>query len=155
MGSILSLAAWILGCLLAGGLGGFASTRAPDFYFKLNRPSWSPPSWLFGPVWTTLYILMATAAWMVWKERGWGRELYLFLLQLVLNAIWTWLFFGFKQGKLAALDIVVLAILIVVTIAAFWKVRALAGALLLPYLAWVLFASALTFSIVARNPEVL
>ena len=129
--------------------------RAPDFYMKLNRPSWSPPPWLFGPVWTTLYVLMGVSAWMVWKDRGWGRELYLFLLQLVLNAVWTWLFFSLKQGKLAIADIVVLLVLIMVTIAVFWNVRAIAGALLLPYLAWVGFATALTVSIVSRNPEIL
>jgi tryptophan-rich sensory protein len=136
-------------------VGGIASARAPDFYIKLDRPPWAPPAWLFGPVWTTLYILMGIAAWMVWKERGWGRELYLFVFQLVLNAVWTWLFFGLKHGKLAALDIIVLAILIVMTIVAFWNVRSVAGVLLVPYLAWVVFATALTFSIVSRNPQVL
>jgi len=139
----------------AAAAGGLATRTAPEFYAALSRPAWAPPSWLFGPVWTLLYALMAIAAWLVWKERGWSGAriaLGLYLLQLLANALWSWLFFGWRRGSLAEFEIVVLLALIIFTIIAFWRVRPLAGILLLPYVAWVAFAAALTFAIVQRNP---
>ena len=142
----------------AAAIGALATQRAPQFYAALSRPSWAPPSSVFGPVWTILYALMAVAAWLVWREKGLsgGRvPLALFAAQLALNALWSWLFFAWQLGSVAEIEIVLLLILIAVTLVAFWRVRALAGVLLLPYLAWVGYATALTFALVHRNPGVL
>jgi tryptophan-rich sensory protein len=157
-GGWLALAGWIAISLLAGGLGGIASASAKGFYAQLEQPGWAPPSWLFAPVWTALYLLMGIAAWLVWREVGWGRggrALGLFVVQLVLNALWTWLFFAWRRGAWSFAEIVVLAVAILATMVAFARVRVLAAALLLPYLGWVLFATALTWSLWRRNPTLL
>ena len=153
--SWIGLAGWIAISLAAGAIGGLASVRASSFYAQLNRPEWSPPSWLFGPVWTVLYVLMGIAAWLVWRERGWAGArgaLTLFLVQLAANALWTWLFFAWREGGLALAEIILLAVLIVATMIAFARVRTVAAILLAPYLIWVLYAMALTFAIWRANP---
>lgn len=143
----------------AAAVGAAASVRARDFYAALDRPAWAPPGWLFGPVWTTLYTLMAIAAWLAWRagqaQGGARTALALYVLQLVLNAVWTWLFFTWRRGGWATAEIMVLWIAIALTIAAFWRLRPIAGALLLPYLAWVTFAAFLTVSVWRRNPALL
>ncbi|HRP75977.1 MAG TPA: tryptophan-rich sensory protein, partial [Rhodocyclaceae bacterium] len=134
------------------------SADAGDFYRQLIRPPWAPPGWLFAPAWTVLYLLMGVAAWLVWRERSArkvGIALTLFLVQLGANALWTWLFFAWRLGALAFGEILVLWVLILCTIAVFWRVRPLAGALLIPYLAWVSFATALTFAVWQGNPALL
>jgi benzodiazapine receptor len=154
----LALLAWLAISFAAAALGGLASTNAGDFYQQLTRPGWAPASWLFAPVWTVLYLLMAVSAWFVWRERGFRRArvaLCLFLIQLAVNALWTWLFFVWRQGALAFVEILVLWLLIVCTIIAFWRVRAIAAVLLVPYLAWVTFAAALTYAVWQRNPTLL
>jgi tryptophan-rich sensory protein len=141
----------------AAAIGGLATQRAPEFYGALSRPSWAPPSSVFGPVWTLLYTLMGVAAWLIWKEKGlWGARvpLGLFAIQLALNALWSWLFFAWQRGLFAEMEIVLLLALIAVTLVAFWRVRPFAGILLLPYLVWVTYAAALTFALVRRNPSV-
>lgn len=128
--------------------------NARDFYAALAKPPWAPPGWVFGPVWTTLYILMGIAAWLVWRERGWTGArgaLSLFLVQLAANALWTWLFFAWRRGGLALAEIILLAALIVATMLAFARVRRTAAVLLVPYLLWVLFATALTAAVWQRN----
>ena len=128
---------------------------APEFYASLVRPDWAPPSWLFGPAWTILYALMAVAAWLVWRERGVEGArvpLGLYAAQLVLNALWSWLFFAWRLGGLAQVEVITLLVLIAATLVAFWRVKPLAGAFLLPYLLWVAYAAALTVSIVGMNP---
>jgi len=155
---IASLALWILASFVAAALGGLASANAGGFYGELTRPAWAPPSWLFGPVWTILYILMGTAAWLVWRKGGWrgsGPALKLFLVQLALNALWTWLFFVWRLGALALGEILILWILILRTILEFRKVSPAAAWLLVPYLLWVGFATALTFSLWRGNPLLL
>jgi translocator protein len=146
------LAAWLL-FTFAASLGAvFVSTGG--WYDGINKPDFTPPSWVFGPAWTTLYVLMGVAAWLVWREGGWIAQsgpLGLFVVQWVFNAIWTPLFFGAHWIGLALVDIVLLWLLIVATLIAFWRVRALAGALLLPYLGWVTFATALNFAIWRLN----
>ncbi len=133
----------------------FGSQFMPDdWYRELQKPAWNPPGYVFGPVWTLLYTLMGIAAWLVWKRAGFSEAtlaLCLFLGQLMLNGIWTWLFFGLHLIGAALLDIVMLWALILATLVAFWKKRAVAGILLLPYLAWVSFATALTFTIWRLN----
>lgn len=152
------LAGWIGLTAATGALGAFASRNAATFYGALDRPAWAPPAWLFGPVWTVLYLMMAVAAWLVWKERGWAgarTALGLFCTQLVFNALWTWLFFAGRNGGLAFAEIVLLAVLIVATMLTFARVSRLAALLLVPYLLWVLFATALTISVWLRNPTLL
>lgn len=154
----LGFVGWLVGTSIAGALGALASVRAASFYGALTRPDWAPPAWLFGPVWSVLYLLMATAAWLVWREHGFDRArraLTLFIVQLVANALWTWLFFAWRQGGLALVELVVLWLLIAMTIAAFWRMNRVAGALLVPYLAWVSFAGALNFALWRLNPAIL
>lgn len=126
--------------------------RVSEQYAAIPTPVWAPPSWVFGPVWTLLYALMGIAAWRVWKARGFSGAtvpLILFFAQLVANALWTPLFFGADLLGWALADIVVLDLLLAATIVAFWRVDRLAGLLLVPYLLWVLFATALNAAIVA------
>ncbi len=155
---LLGLLVWLALTFATAAIGAVASARADVFYRELVRPSWSPPAWLFGPVWSALYLLMGIAAWLVWREGGFGKArtaLSLFIVQLAANALWSWLFFGWRQGALAFVEIIVLWLLIVATIVMFWRVNRLAGALLFPYLAWVTFAAALNFAIWQLNPQLL
>lgn len=154
----LGLVGWLAASFAAGVVGAVASTRASAFYGQLVQPGWAPPAWLFGPVWTVLYALMAVAAWLVWRERGFGgarAALWLFVMQLVANALWTWLFFGLHLGLAALVEIVVLWMLIAATVATFWPVHRLAALLLVPYVAWVGFAAVLTLALWRSNPGVL
>ena len=155
---VLGLAGWLLLCFAAAAAGAIASVHAADFYQHLVRPEWAPPAWLFSPVWTTLYILMSVAVWLVWGThgfRGARTPLILFMGQLAVNALWSWLFFVWHQGALAFAEALLLWVLIVCTIVAFWRLHRLAAALLLPYCAWVGFACALTFATWRLNPGVL
>jgi tryptophan-rich sensory protein len=154
----LGLVAWLVVAFIAAAIGAVASVQAASFYGQLAQPSWAPPASVFGPVWSVLYALMGIAAWLVWREGGFAarrRALTVFLVQLALNALWSWLFFGWHQGALALVDIALLWVLIVTTIVLFWRVRPLAGALMLPYLAWVSFAAVLNYAVWQLNPQVL
>ncbi len=154
----MGLLGWLLLTFTAAAVGGFASAGAGTFYRELVRPSWAPPGWLFGPVWSVLYVLMGLSAWMVWRARGFAGArtgLLVFVLQLAANALWTWLFFVWRQGGAAFAEILLLWVLIAATMALFWRVSRLAAALLLPYLAWVAFASALTLFAWRMNPGLL
>jgi tryptophan-rich sensory protein len=155
---VIGLVVCLLVTFAAAAIGGAASVRSGTFYRELTRPDWAPPAWVFGPVWSVLYALMGISAWLVWRDRGLRGarlELAVFLIQLAVNALWTWLFFAWRQGALAFGEILLLDALIVATVILFWRVRPLAGALLLPYLAWVCFASVLTYSVWQRNPQLL
>ena len=153
---LLGLIAWLALAFVAAGVGAIASIEAASFYAQLVLPSWAPPASVFGPVWSVLYALMGLAAWLVWRERVVTRDaLTLFVAQLAANALWSWLFFAWHQGALASGEVLVLLLLIAATIVAFWRVSRVAAVLLLPYLAWVAFASALTWSIWQRNPGLL
>jgi len=139
-------------------IGAFASIDAKDFYGALTQPAWSPPPTAFGPVWSLLYVMMCTAAWLTLRRlslpRAWPA-LRLYGAQLVLNAAWTWLFFHWHNGAVALAEVLLLFVMVALTARAFWQARSLAGALMLPYLAWVGFASALTLSLWRLNPGVL
>jgi tryptophan-rich sensory protein len=151
--SLVALALWIVGSLAAGAMGAVA-TQPGAWYAALDKPAWTPPNWLFGPVWTTLYVLMGVAAWMVWEQRAKLNvtpALALFVAQLAVNALWSWFFFGFHRIGLALVDIVVLWVLILAVVMLFWRARPLAGGLLLPYIVWVSYATALNASIWLRN----
>ena len=153
---LFGLIGWLVVTFAAATIGATASVKAAAFYTMLVRPDWAPPSWLFGPVWTVLYALMGIAAWMVWRAaglRGGRAALGLFVVQLVFNALWSWIFFQWHRGGLAFAEVVVLWCLIVATIAAFGQFSRIAAALMLPYLAWVAFASALTFAVWRLNPS--
>jgi tryptophan-rich sensory protein len=150
-----ALAGWLAASFAAAAVGAVATRQAPEFYAQLVRPDWAPPGWLFGPVWTVLYALMGIAAWRVWRKAGFGSALYLFLAQLALNALWSWLFFAWRLGAAAFAEVVVLWALIAATLAAFLRIDRLAGALLVPYLLWVSFACALTYAVWRANPQVL
>jgi tryptophan-rich sensory protein len=155
---ILGLLVWLGVTFATAAVGAAASIQAKSFYAGLVRPDWAPPAWLFGPVWTGLYLLMGIAAWLVWRERGFlaaALPLGLFLTQLVANGLWSWLFFVWKLGALAFAEVLMLWLLIAGMVVAFRRVSPLAAGLLLPYLAWVTFASALTYSVWQRNPQVL
>lgn len=155
---IIGFAAWLAASFIAAAIGAAASIQASPFYAQLVRPEWAPPAGVFGPVWTILYTLMGVAAWLVWRVGGFqaaGTALALFVLQLAVNALWSWLFFGWHLGTLAVADIILLWVLIVATLVAFWRIRPMAGALLIPYLLWVSFASVLNYSVWQLNPQIL
>lgn len=125
-----------------------------EWYRRLNKPAWNPPDQIFAPVWTLLYLLMAIAAWLVWRQHGFAGAvvpLTLYVIQLLLNAAWTWLFFGRHRIGAALADILVLWLVILATLISFWRLGPLAGILLAPYLAWVSFATALTWTIWRMN----
>ena len=146
---------WLLITAAAAALGSKGSMQAADFYRSLMRPDWGPSASVFGPVWGVLYLLMAIAAWLVWRERATKSvavALTLFLAQLAVNALWSWIFFAWHRGLLALADITVLWILIVATLVAFWRIRRLAGVILIPYLLWVTFAALLNLRIWQLNP---
>lgn len=152
---VLGLIGWLAVTFITAAVGATASVEAGAFYDELVRPTWAPPGWVFGPVWTLLYALMAVAAWWVWSARGWSgarNALTLYLVQLAFNALWTWLFFAWQQGGLAFAEVLMLWGLVLATLVAFWRHAPLAGALMLPYLLWVSFATALTWATWQANP---
>jgi tryptophan-rich sensory protein len=150
------LVGWATLTFVAAALGAIASARAPEFYAQLALPSWAPPAAVFGPVWTLLYLAMALAAWLVWRghaivaARG---ALTLFVAQLAANALLSWLFFAWHLGALAFAEVLALWALILATVVAFWRLNTIAALMLVPYLVWVTFASALTFAVWQLNPD--
>lgn len=151
--STVALGISLLAVVLVAGVGGFATSSA-DAYGRLNQPSWAPPSWVFGPVWTALYVLMAVAAWLVWRSgplvetRG---ALVAYGVQLILNAAWTPLFFGLGWRGAAFVDISVLWVVLATTVVLFLRRSTVAGALLVPYLVWTTFALCLNFAVWQLN----
>ena len=142
--------------LAASSIGSFATVRAiPTWYKGLTKPSFNPPNWLFGPAWTVLYLLMAVAAWLVWKQGlgapGVKLALAVFLVQLILNALWSVLFFGLRSPLAGLIGISGLWLAILATIILFFRVSTPAGVLLLPYIAWVSFAAILNAAILRLN----
>ena len=146
--SALAFLAWLALSLSVAAVGGLFLPG--EWYAALRKPSWNPPNWIFGPVWAALYITMAIAAWLVWKRGGFGGQwmaLSLFLAQLLLNAVWSPIFFGLQSPALALVSILLLWVALLGTVVTFWRARPIAGAMLVPYLAWVSFATALNFAI--------
>jgi translocator protein len=149
---VLGLVGWLALCFAAAALGGLFMPG--EWYAQLQKPSWNPPSWIFGPAWTALYTMMAIAAWLVWQRGGFATQrlaLGLFLLQLLFNAAWSPLFFGLRNPALAFVDILLLWLTLLATLLIFWRRSRVAGVLLIPYLAWVSFASALNFALWRLN----
>ena len=150
--SVLALLAWLAVSFTAAAIGGLFPPG--EWYAALRKPAWNPPGWLFGPVWAVLYIAMAIAAWLVWKRGGFSGQrmaLSLFMTQLLLNALWSPVFFGLRNPALALGNILLLWLALSGTIVAFWRARPIAGAMLVPYLAWVSFATALNFALWRLN----
>lgn len=150
-----ALGLFLLVCLGVAGLGGaITSSSVGTWYQEIEKPIFTPPAWVFGPVWTILYVSMAVAAWRVWRKTGLreGRwPLGLFAAQLALNLAWSFIFFGAREPGWALIDLIVLWVLIAMTTSAFWKLDTWAGVLLLPYLVWVSFAGMLNAAIVRLN----
>lgn len=149
---------WLALGYITAAIGAIASVNAPDFYGELLQPSWAPPAWLFGPVWTALFTLMGIAAWLVWRAaplQATRGTLGLFVAHLAVNALWSWLFFAWNLGGWAFAELLLLWALIAATIVAFWRFSRLAALLLVPYLGWVSFAGALNFWLWRANPGLL
>ncbi|MDP4625423.1 MAG: tryptophan-rich sensory protein [Akkermansiaceae bacterium] len=141
---ILGLMGWLVLCYAAAALGGIFTPG--EAYAELRKPDWNPPGWIFGPVWSVLYTMMAVAAWLVWKQCGFAAQrmtLGIFFVQLALNALWSPLFFGLQWMGIAFVEIVLMWFAILMTVVAFRKVSRPAAWLLMPYLLWVGFASVL------------
>lgn len=150
--SIFGLCGWLLLCFAAPSIGVLCPPG--EWYATLEKPSWNPPGWIFGPVWSLLYTLMAVAAWLVWRRGGFAGQrqaLGAFVAQLALNALWTPLFFGLNQPGAAFAEILLLWLAIAWTIERFWRVHRAAAYLLLPYLAWVGFAAVLNGTLWRMN----
>jgi tryptophan-rich sensory protein len=144
------LAACIVVCFLPGVFGG--RFQPGPWYEALVKPAWTPPGWAFPVAWTVLYVLMGVSLWLALRAGAGRTAIAVFGLQLLLNGTWSWLFFGLQRPALALAEILVLWLLILASTVLFWRVRPLAGALLLPYLAWVGFAAVLNAALVRLNP---
>lgn len=146
----------VLVCQLAGAIGAlFTSSAIPTWYATLQKPGFSPPNWIFAPVWTLLYLLMGVSLYLVWNnglaEEKTKKALFVFALQLVLNIAWSFLFFGLHSPALALAGIIVLWLAILLTMIKFYAVSKTAACILLPYLLWVSFATILNFSVLILN----
>ena len=148
----------ILFCFAAGAIGGMATASSvDDWYSEVIKPPWNPPNWIFGPVWSILYLMMGVSAWLIWKESQFKKanlELGWFAFHLVLNVLWSVIFFGLQSPGWAAIEIVLLWISIAVSILLFFRRSKLAAIMLVPYLAWVTFAMFLNYSIWYLNRSV-
>ncbi|MBN1695397.1 tryptophan-rich sensory protein [candidate division WOR-3 bacterium] len=156
IGEFLILFSSIIICQLAGIIGSIFTTPAiPTWYANINKPTFRPPNWVFAPVWTTLYLLMGIALFLVlrkgFNEKGIKIAVAVFALQLVLNSLWSFLFFGLESPFAAFIEIIFLWAAILISIILFFRISWVAGALLIPYILWVSFASVLNFSIWRLN----
>lgn len=153
--SVMMLLAFLALCFAVAGIGAAKTySSIATWYAGLDKPSFTPPNWIFAPVWTLLYVMMAVSAWLVWKKRGFGSAalpFFFFALQLILNGLWSWIFFGMHLPGAAFAEIVFLWCAILAAMLSFWKVSPFAGGLLLPYLLWVSFAGFLNFAIWRLN----
>ncbi len=142
--------------LLTGFLGSyFTATNIPVWYANLQKPIFSPPNWVFGPVWTVLYLLMGYSFYLIWQEKKSKAKtsaVYFYLLQLGLNLIWSYLFFSLRLPPIALVEIIILWLAIFITFLRFIKLNQTAGLLFIPYLLWVSFATYLNYQIVVLNP---
>jgi benzodiazapine receptor len=156
---MVGLVLWVALSFCAGLIGSrFTGPAVATWYGSVSRPAWAPPNFLFGPVWSALYVMMGIAAWLVWRKAGMSGApgaMLLFGLQLIANAAWSAIFFGLHRFDLAFVEILVLWVLILATMVAFWRLDARAGLLLLPYALWVSYAGALNLAIWRLNPGAL
>jgi len=157
-GFIANLVSFVLAqvaCFAAAGIGGaFTASSVRTWYQEIAKPTWTPPEWVFGPVWTVLYAMMGIAMWLVWRSGGWPRArvaLILFGVQLLLNTGWSIIFFGARSPGLAFAEILLLWCAILATMVAFWSHSKAASVLLVPYVAWSSFAAYLNLTIWRMN----
>lgn len=143
----LTLLPFLLAVVVVAAVGGLAAGNASAQYADLQQPAFAPPPWLFGPVWTVLYLMIGIAGWWLWRAAGWGAALTWWVVQLVLNLAWTPLFFAADLLGWALVDIVALLVAVITTIALSWRPSRRAALMLVPYLAWVGFATALNAAI--------
>lgn len=152
----IGLAGFLLLCVAVEIVAGLlTSVSVKDWYLSIRKPTWTPPGWMFGPVWTYLYLSMGVAAWFVWEQRTKHKinvAMLLFGAQLVLNMVWSGLFFGLQMPMFAFWEITLLWMAIIATLLAFWRIKRISGWLMVPYLLWVTYASALTLAIGRLNP---
>ena len=148
--AIFVLTGFLAFCFLAGTTG--AVFKPGDWYDRLDKPSWNPPDWLFPIAWTVLYLMMAVAGWLVWREQGFGWPHVFWAAQLVLNAVWSVIFFGLRWLRVAIVEACLMWLAIFGCIVTFWPVSSTAALLMVPYLAWVSFAILLNWAIAVRNP---
>jgi tryptophan-rich sensory protein len=149
----LVLAGFVIVCLVTGFVAGLATQSSIDtWYVTLNKPSWNPPNWVFAPVWTALYIMMAVAGWLVWRTgQGTGQAMLLFCLQLALNFAWSFLFFGARSPGLGLVGVGLMLLAVAAATFVFWRIAKPAGLLFLPYLAWTAFAAFLNLTVWQLN----
>ena len=152
---LLGLVVFIALCLFVSGIGGaITATSVGTWYQALQKPPFNPPDWVFAPVWTTLYLLMAIAGWRVWRQvqpKVYGLAIMVFAAQLGLNLLWSFLFFGLQRIDLAMFEVVILLVFIIANTLLFWRIDRLAGALFVPDVLWVAFAIALNSSLWILN----
>jgi tryptophan-rich sensory protein len=149
---LLGLAFWLI---LTFGVAYLSSQFEPgEWYRTISKPSWTPPGWIFGPVWSLLYLSMGVSAWLVWRKRT-GEAvrlpLSIYLVQLIVNGLWSWFFFGRQMIGVALLDLVILVLVVSINLVLFMRIDRRAGVLLIPYLIWICFAAALNFQIWRLN----
>lgn len=153
----LALAGFVVLCLAVGGIAGWATSGSIDSWYRtIAKPDWTPPDWVFGPAWTTLYILMAVAAWRVWQTGGGFNgaartALIWFFVQLAFNFGWSFAFFTAQSPLLGLIEVVPFWLSIMVTMVLFWRLDRWAGLMFVPYICWVSFAAALNFTIWLMN----
>jgi translocator protein len=156
MRDVLIFLGFLVVAFAVAGVGGLATAPGVrDWYPSLNKPSWTPPAWLFGPVWTVLYLCIAVAGFLAWRQSGFGGAKWamrLFAVQLVLNVAWSWVFFYLRQPGWGFTEIVLLWAVILATTVAFFNITAWSGLLFVPYLLWVTFAACLNLAIWRLNP---
>lgn len=149
--SVLTLIAFFALVILMGATG--AIFKPGDWYETLQKPFWTPPDWMFPVVWTSLYIMIAIAGYLVWEQAGWTIAMGFWGAQLLLNGAWSWLFFGKKRMDLAFVDVAVLWLCIAGFIVTAWSISMVAAWLFLPYLLWVTIAATLNFTVWRMNPD--
>ena len=146
----------VLVCQATGAVGSlFTSPSIPTWYASLQKPNFNPPNWIFAPVWTILFLLMGVSLYLIWskglRDKKVKTAFFIFAIQLILNMLWSFLFFGLQSPLYAFIEIIILWMAILLTIASFYKISKIAGYLLLPYILWVSFAAVLNFSILILN----
>jgi translocator protein len=142
----------IIICQLAGVIGAiFTAKSVGTWFLTLNKPSFNPPAWVFAPVWTSLYLLMGIALFLIWKNKKTGFAVQVFIIQLILNTLWSFLFFGLRNIQYAFIEIILLWVSILICIILFYRVSKIASYLLIPYIIWVSFASALNYELMRLN----
>ena len=151
---IIKLIVSVGGCLLVGFISGLWTARSvKSWYSRLKKPSFNPPNWLFGPVWTLLYILMGISLYIIWNANGPVLAIIFFIIQLILNFLWSLLFFSLRKPLVAFIDIILLLAMIILTAIEFYQISSIAAFLFIPYILWVSFASLLNFSVYSLNKK--